>query len=162
MTLVSVISSHQLRDHCQVRDLNSRPAELEDDDEARVVDHLRVLVAVLAVDALQEYERKGEDDADGPEDVPRFPAAEFPAQPVVVAAVREEPDEERRDAVGDLTDEQDDAGVHIVKLKNFVKVELKCMNIMLIKNAKYLLVKNRFEEFGLLDIKNITCWVTNL
>ena len=109
-----------------MRDLDGGPPELEDDDEAGVVDHLRVLVAVFAVDAAEEDERKGADDADGAEHVPRLPAAELPAEPVVVASVREEADEEGGDAVGDLSDEQDDAGVDVVELKDFVEVELQC------------------------------------
>jgi len=105
-----------------VRDLNRGPSKLKDNDEARVVDHLRVLVAVGAPDALQEDEREGEDDAECPEEVPRFSTAELPTEPVIVAAVWEETDEDRRNAVSDLPDEQDDAGVDVVELKDFVKV----------------------------------------
>ncbi len=53
-----------------MRYLNASPAELEDDDEAGVVDQLRVLVRVLAADAAEEDERKGEEDAERSEEMP--------------------------------------------------------------------------------------------
>ena len=60
-----------------MRNLDASPAELEDDDEAGVVDQLRVLVRVLAADAPEEDEGKGEEDADRSEEMPRLPAAEL-------------------------------------------------------------------------------------
>ena len=108
-----------------MRDLSRGPSELEDDDEAGIVDHLGVLVAVLASDAPEEDEGEGEDDAEGAEQVPRLATAELPTEPVVVAAVGREPDEHGRYAVGDLPDEEDDAGIDVVELEDFVEIQLK-------------------------------------
>ncbi len=58
-------------------DLNASPTELEDDNEAGVVDQLGVLVRVLAADAAEEDEGEGEEDADRSEEMPGLPAAEL-------------------------------------------------------------------------------------
>ena len=108
-----------------MRDLSRGPSELEDDDETGIVDHLGVLVAVLAADAPEEDEGEGEDDAEGAEQVPRLATAELSTEPVVVAAVGREPDEHGRHAVGDLPDEEDDAGIDVVEFEDFVEVKLK-------------------------------------
>ena len=63
--------------------------------------------------------------------MPRFSAAELPTQPEVVATIRWKTDEQRRQTIGNLTDEQNDARIDVVELKNFVKVELKFGNIFI-------------------------------
>ena len=54
--------------------------------------------------------------------MPRFATSKLSTQPVGVAAVGKESDKDGRDAVGDLSDEQDDAGVYVVELEDFVEV----------------------------------------
>ena len=66
-------------------------------------------------DALEEDEGAEDDDADGAEDVPGFSTVEDPAEKVIVILVREVSDENRRNAVGDLSGQKNDSGVRVVE-----------------------------------------------
>ena len=78
-------------------------------DEGRVVDHLRGLRRVVAVDAQVKDEGKAEQDAQGAHQVPGLAAA-VPAEPPVKAPVALDADERRGNAVGHLTHQHQRAG----------------------------------------------------
>ena len=74
--------------------------------------------AVGTADALEEDERAEDEDADGAEDVPGLATVEDPAQEEVVLLVGKVSVENRRDAVRDLTGQQNESGIRVVEFEN--------------------------------------------
>ncbi len=65
---------------------------------------------------LEKDEWKRHQEAETSENVPGLATSEEPTQEEVVPGVGEVTDEHGRDCVGDLTDEENDAGVRVVEL----------------------------------------------
>uniref|UniRef100_A0A2D4IRH5 Uncharacterized protein n=1 Tax=Micrurus lemniscatus lemniscatus TaxID=129467 RepID=A0A2D4IRH5_MICLE len=99
-----MVSSDQLWYEREVRDLGGCPAKLEDDNKWDEVDEGSPLRCILrAADAWAEDEGEGDQNTDGPSQVPGFPP---PVAPTPAGLVRLVAHQGRADAVGHLPRQQ--------------------------------------------------------